>query len=1001
MNDFLMQLAHASFQGGVIIAVILALRLVLRKAPKSILCLLWLLAITRLLLPIQLESRLSLQPDIAVITQQESQQPGITVDMPKLPANVAPSTSTTIKTDDGQLLHVELTYSNEAAVPEQSVTIDWAGLLPWLWLAVAAGLALWSILSYWKLRGKTQSAVILRDRVWLSPELDSAFVLGYLKPQIYLPAKLEAEERQLVISHEQAHIRRFDHWYKLLGFAAVCIHWFNPLVWAAYIFLCRDMEMACDEQVVRDMDTQQRKAYSMALLRCSADNHHFKPCPVAFAEVSVKDRIKGVLHYKKPGFWMTLVGIVAVVFVAVCFLTSPEEADEATKMTRLCRDAVEEIQNANSYYLTEEQYVTRIYGEDFLGLAYDTAESLRSGSNWLRVTVSPDFTNCYLQKDGQQYIKYISDAVAPGELGYADWTAVDLSQIQTFHLSWLEELDWDQHEIVYVDQVINPAGLLDVSFTVDLDESDPDLTMTTLSFQFDPDTMTLLSVSKCITSQSGGKDSKVTIEAVNDPTIDRIIDTYYHGVSQLSPDELRQHCIDLMKQLRAKEYRYLSFTVEFSDPEHNDEYIRQIEMPGFYFLEELLYEDGAQKPHYQLARIAAQDGAECYERLILNPGDTWVQKANHEMKWSRFIPEYLNDDPTDFKHYPMEICEFEDSIWCVFDATDDVEIKKNIEFHFDINGKLASIVIRDFSSYGESVRTYDDLWKTESDIQQLADELLAEARKHAAYQQQADDLEQELDEIQDQYASQQIDQIMDTYYHGVSQLSPDALRQKCIDIQEILYGTVASLETDSPIHLLVTVNKGEQNEYQSELIHYLPLEYIRNTFTNADYTQEYFYVKGNSDNPYEYYKRTYNTSMRQETDTGWIAKETGPIFPFFILWVTPDELENSSFSTSSDANGLSCIFETTDEKNTVYTYTYHFDRSGSLVSITQNCMYLDGETLTNTAVIVSTSADEINAKLDTLLTEARKHAAYQQQADDLEQELDEIQDQYASQQTQP
>mgnify|MGYP003292322279 CR=1 FL=1 len=163
MNDFLMQLVHASFQGSVIIAVIFALRFALKKAPKSILCLLWLLAIARLLLPIQLESSLSLQPDIAVITQQESQQPGVIVEMPKLPAHAAPTT--TIKTEDGQLLHVELTYSNEAVVPEQSVTVDWAGLLPWLWLAIAAGLALWSILSYWKLRGKTQSAVILRDRV--------------------------------------------------------------------------------------------------------------------------------------------------------------------------------------------------------------------------------------------------------------------------------------------------------------------------------------------------------------------------------------------------------------------------------------------------------------------------------------------------------------------------------------------------------------------------------------------------------------------------------------------------------------------------------------------------------------------------------------------------------------------------------------------------------------------------------------------------------------------
>lgn len=753
MKDLMMQLVNASFQGGVIIAVILALRFALKKAPKSILCLLWLLAIARLLLPIQLESSLSLQPDIAVIVQGETIQAQIPIQPPVQQVPAVPMEP--IQIGDGEI--IEPIYSDAIITPEQPAVFDWASVLPWLWLSVAAGLALWSILSYLRLGSRTKNAVVLGDGIWLSPELDSAFVLGYLKPQVYLPAKLEAEERQLVISHEQAHIRRFDHWYKLLGFITLCVHWFNPLVWAAYIFLCRDMEMACDEQVVRNMDTQQRKAYSMALLRCSADSHHFKPCPVAFAEVSVKDRIKGVLNYKKPGFWMTLVGIVAVVFVAVCFLTSPMSPDpfdgdfgittpprpeDAPLLADKCRDALIELQNADTLHFTSKA--------EFKVNEFETYEIYCSGKNTLMISGT-----------GQHSSKQLFIGNAPYLMVGDDWQAAE-----TLTLHWLLSTDWASADIQVLTASEN-GRLIECQVNVPITVKDETAPNFTLELVWQDEKLVALKQLVCMNESTAteSKSRQVKEETIQmqDTSAQKItqimlqqkLDKLTQDASQLSPDELRQHCIDLMKQLRAKEYRYLSFTVAFSDPEHHDDYIRQIEMPGFYFLEERLYEDGAQEPHYQLAWIAAQDGAECYEREILNPGDTWVQKANHEMKWSRFIPEFLNDDPADFKHYPMEICEFEDSIWCVFDVTDDVDIKKNIEFHFDTNGKLASIVIRDFSSYGESVRTYDDLWKTESDIQQLADDLLAEARKHAAYQQQADDLEQELDELQDQYASQQ------------------------------------------------------------------------------------------------------------------------------------------------------------------------------------------------------------------------------------------------------
>ena len=137
------------------------------------------------------------------------------------------------------------------------------------------------------------------------------------------------EEQRYILAHERTHLDKGDHWFKMVGFLALALHWFNPLVWAAYILLCKDIEIACDERVVQFMELEERKAYSAALLNCSTNRAHFAACPVAFGEVSVKERIKSVLSYKKPGFWISLVGVIAIVFVAVCLVTSPARKDAA------------------------------------------------------------------------------------------------------------------------------------------------------------------------------------------------------------------------------------------------------------------------------------------------------------------------------------------------------------------------------------------------------------------------------------------------------------------------------------------------------------------------------------------------------------------------------------------------------------------------------------------------------------------------------------------------
>lgn len=345
MGELLQNVLSASFYGGIVIIVVLFLRLLLKKAPKNLLCLLWLLAAVRLLMPFELESSFSLQPRIEPLRQDTAVQSP----MPEIPAGntaVRPEGSNTDVVIDVQPIGSNPPASvvpgtdtpaavppEPAAQPEVGGEPNWAALVTCLWLAVALGLALYSVVSYCRLKRSVRSAVILSEGVWLCPEQSTAFVLGFFRPQIYLPAGLSEQERQLVLLHERTHISRGDPWWKLLGFGVLTLHWFNPLVWVAYLCLCKDLEMACDERVVRSMDVAERKAYSSALLSCSVNRRSIAACPVAFGEVSVKARIKSVLNYRKPIFWVTVIAVVAIIFVAVCFLTSPRDVVDATGAT--------------------------------------------------------------------------------------------------------------------------------------------------------------------------------------------------------------------------------------------------------------------------------------------------------------------------------------------------------------------------------------------------------------------------------------------------------------------------------------------------------------------------------------------------------------------------------------------------------------------------------------------------------------------------------------------
>ena len=308
MSELFRNMLNASAQGSIVIAAVILLRPVLKRAPRKYICLLWILAGIRLLMPFSLESSLSLQPRQEMVTEsqwQQLQQFGtvlpedapmelpreeIPVVMPQEPAKL-PENST-----------VEEELPREE--PEVEFRINWAAVLPGLWLAGAGGMALYGVFSYVLLKRRIREAVRLEDGTWETDRIGTAFILGYFRPRIYLPMGMGEDQRSLILKHEQTHLKRLDHWTKLIGFLALAVHWFNPLVWIAYWMLCQEIELACDEAVVAGMDLSQRKCYSAALLTFSTKGH--LACPVAFGEKPVKRRIKAVLNYRKPAFWLTL-----------------------------------------------------------------------------------------------------------------------------------------------------------------------------------------------------------------------------------------------------------------------------------------------------------------------------------------------------------------------------------------------------------------------------------------------------------------------------------------------------------------------------------------------------------------------------------------------------------------------------------------------------------------------------------------------------------------------
>ena len=311
MSEVFLKILNMSISASWLVLAVLLLRLALKRAPKWVSVLLWGFVAVRLICPFSMESMFSLIPSAQTVSPDIMMDwtPTISTGISSLDNIVNPIITQTFAPDP-------LSSANplQILIPVASI----------VWLTGIAAMLIYTAISYILLRRKVATAVLLQNRIYQSENAPSPFVLGILKPRIYLPFQLDAQSLNHVIAHEMSHIRRKDHWWKPIGFLLLALHWFNPLIWVGYILLCRDIELACDEKVIKELDNASRASYTEALVACSIHRRTIAACPLAFGEVGVKERIKSVMNYKKPAFWIVVAAIVACVVVAVCFLTNPK-----------------------------------------------------------------------------------------------------------------------------------------------------------------------------------------------------------------------------------------------------------------------------------------------------------------------------------------------------------------------------------------------------------------------------------------------------------------------------------------------------------------------------------------------------------------------------------------------------------------------------------------------------------------------------------------------------
>ena len=342
MSDLFLNLLNMSITASWLVLAVVVLRFLLKKAPKWINAVLWSFVGFRLVCPFSFESVLSLIPSTETVPTDivYSKSPSIHSGIPAINSTVNPIISESFAPD-----------VTASANPLQIVT----AIASAVWLIGIFAMILYAVISFVRLHKKVREGVVLKDNIWLCDRIDTPFILGVFKPRIFIPSGMAESDTEYVIAHEKAHLKRRDHWWKPLGLILLTVYWFNPVMWLAYVLLCRDIELACDEKVIKEMGADIKKSYSQALINCSVSRRTISACPLAFGETGVKGRIKTVLSYKKPALWIIIIAVISCIVVAVCFLTNPktELKDSNPELDKAVSQAILEINSSGDLYNAE------------------------------------------------------------------------------------------------------------------------------------------------------------------------------------------------------------------------------------------------------------------------------------------------------------------------------------------------------------------------------------------------------------------------------------------------------------------------------------------------------------------------------------------------------------------------------------------------------------------------------------------------------------------------
>lgn len=388
MQEIFIKIFNMSISAGWIVLAVMLLRLALKKAPKRAVIFLWAIVAVRLVCPFSPESVLSLIPSAETVPADivYSQTPSINSGIPAIDGAVNPVISDSLEPDITARVNPAQTAVSAAAV---------------LWIAGTAAMLVFALVSVLRVRRKIREAVKYGENIWLCDRISTPFIFGIFRPAVYLPFSLPENETEYVIAHEKAHLKRHDHILKPFAFLLLCVYWFNPLLWAAYVLFCRDIELACDETVIEAMKPEEIKEYTSALLECSAPARRISPCPLAFGESGVKSRIKAALKYRKPAVWAAGVAGIVIIAAAVVFLTSPvkkEFSPDGHDWTFRC---VQSGENGEILYCSESEsdvypdaeireYYLNMKKDSFMLLSSAEPEGEGSSYSFERISKKPD-----------------------------------------------------------------------------------------------------------------------------------------------------------------------------------------------------------------------------------------------------------------------------------------------------------------------------------------------------------------------------------------------------------------------------------------------------------------------------------------------------------------------------------------------------------------------------------------------------------------------------------